>query len=319
MKKLLSVALLAPALSACGGSASAVPSTLAVPIAAAPPFTMSLPTAALAPHDVTSIAGRLVRLRGALAAVKVATKAPAISAVPIAGPGVSHATVYLVDPSTGVVAPGVPASPLAVTHTNGSGSFSFAIPATFTGPQIGVVAIAGAAAGQTGVTTQHLTVARAIVWIATSPPPAKGYGDVSPFKLYVDSLTPDELTAFGILNAARAADGLPPLFADTTAQMTARVMAAYTQANDCKVPAGPVPSIYHRIGVTFGIVSGADPAYWVEQNVTWSTLITPAGVNAPTKLLGLHAIYNGDPCHGPHPAWKRDYFTSVSFASNATT
>ena len=318
----LALALIA-AIAGCAQAVGVVPAGPAAPSAPASSFSATLPAlptlASPAWSNASSVSGRLVRLAGPLTATAVSARLPVYTDKPKAGQPVAGATVYLVDAATGIVSPGVPASPLAVTQTNAHGDFTLPVPSSYTEPQIGVIAIAGnSAAIESGVTSRKLTVAHVIFWISTYPESSPRYGLQSPGTLYVDSLTSDETYAFQTLNASRAKDKLAPLFSDTVAQMTARVLAAYAQANHCHLPSGPVPAIFNRLGVTLGVVSGSVAPHWVEQDVTWPFILAPQNVKTKNLILnGFHAIYNGSPCPSKHPNWPTDYFSSVVFQSNA--
>ncbi|HTX59698.1 MAG TPA: hypothetical protein VMH02_08450, partial [Verrucomicrobiae bacterium] len=131
----LALALIA-AIAGCAQAAGVVPAGPAAPSAPASSFSATLPAlptlASPAWSNASSVSGRLVRLAGPLTAAAVSARLPVYTDKPKAGQPVAGATVYLVDAATGIVSPGGPRSPLAVTHTNAHGDFTLPVPSSYT-------------------------------------------------------------------------------------------------------------------------------------------------------------------------------------------
>jgi hypothetical protein len=282
-------------------------------------YLRSLRTARLRPRSVT-VSGRVARLAGPLSAAATAVTAPNVTATPEPGDAIRGAEVYLVDPSTMLVAPGIrPIKPLAAGLTDSAGRFTLRVPKSFAGTRVGIVAVKGDAtppAGGTvynGVTSEGLTLAHAIVGATTAGASQSAAAAI----VYLDTLTPDEQGAWVILNQQRKHAHLSPEYADTTAEMMARLLTAYAQAHDCKSPPN-LPPLYAQVQGTLGDFSAEDDVFLASEDVTWFNLIGGSSTigNVRNFVFGFHAIYQGRPCRGA-PKSPRDYFSIVALGSNS--
>jgi hypothetical protein len=294
--RLLIYVLLATVLSACGSSGAALPAPSNQPAATAQTVTVRVPAPAAVPSTSLIVTGRVVRLVGPLSAA--ATHPPTSTGAPIAGSGISNVIVYAV-PATAILASGIPVkTAIAHTRTSSTGGFSITLPSTV-GPQIGLVAVAGPLVARTGTTRNGYTVAHAVVNVGTRA------------TLYLDTLTTDEQSAFGVLNVDRGKAKMNLVYADTSAEMAIRLMTALTNASkECKLPGGLL-ALYDRLGVVPSTIVGAMPEVPIQTvPPTWSEELS-LSLQPGVVFAGFHAIYNGNRCPQPHHGarkWSYDFF-----------
>jgi hypothetical protein len=276
---ILVLGLAATSLAACGGGgSSAGGSTLPVLPTAAPPVVTPTPTPTAAP----SLSGKVFQVAGPLASNATGTPAPSATFAP--GAAIAGATVY-VTANGGQLTNGIPSQPLATATTGSDGSFT--IPGTAIASAngtVGVVVVYGTTiSATTGATDKGFTVAHASVTVIPN----------QSISLYVDTLTPDEQSAFTALNADRAQAALPAVSSDTIAQAAARLIAAQMVGQSNCGPWNGAANAFAQLGGIGNVASWEDTA-----GPNWAAIINyESPWNAQTlPYAGLAAQYNAAPC-----------------------
>jgi hypothetical protein len=285
-------------LAACGGGGGSTGGGGLPPVISSPTTQPSAqPSTAPISGSATTVSGTVVQMTGPLSSqtwnlaaptgctgggcVTYPTPPPTLpsaTATPGVGAGLAGVTVYAV-PNADVA--GIPATPLATATTGPSGAFSITLPKGTS--SVGLIALDGPSYNaQTGASSTGFTLGHTQVTAGSTTA-----------RLYVDTLSPDEQTAFESLNAARGA--LPPVSSDTLAQADARLAVAQQPgAATCDSTALLVSFTTYK---AWGGVGSTGDQYGDGGGGQWSEIVTfQAPYNGTWNFTGMAAVYQATAC-----------------------